>query len=148
MKLMYSKTGTPYIEFDESNMLIFSPTTATKDGYKYVVFSGVTTTSVAMSAGKGKTKTKKTVTITEPLRLIMDLSMKMSKTKTDNKFLTKKYMEGVKKLISPFVVDNVVPFKCMDKLAEAINKGEVEDPEDRMEEDPMGYYTEEELEEE
>lgn len=141
MELRYSETGIPFIELDDKNKLIFSTTTATEKGFKWLIFSGTSTVTQAISAGKGKTKKKKIVKSDEPLRLMMDMSFAISKTKTTNLYLTKKYLNGIKRICEPYVVNGIFLYKNIEKLEKELNTiDDVMDRNDILEEDPIGYY--------
>ena len=149
MELKYSEKGIPFVELDEKNKLVFSTTTSNDKGYKWLMFSGVTTTTGAISAGKGKTKRMKTFSVTEPISMMINMNFdgitKLSKSGNNNQFLTKNYLEGIKKMFQPYVVDGVFLFKNMEKFKKNINSFDKVDSEDYLDEDPMGYYTEEEM---
>jgi hypothetical protein len=146
MKLKYSKTQVPYIELDKSNKIVFSPTTANKDGYKWVMFSGVTTTTETISSGKGKKKTKKKVNVTQPISVLIDMEFSKvpSGVKNTSNYLTKRYLNSIKKMFDPYVVNGVFLYENIGKFANHINKENDVNQEDLLEDDPMGYYEDEE----
>lgn len=142
MELKYSKTGVPYLELDTDNKLIFSKTTANKQGYKWLVFSGLSTTTETLSSGKGKKKTKKKIVITAPVSTAINMDFtKISRTaKNANPYLTKSYMNGLKKLFSPYLKEGVFPYSNLQKFEKDINNLDVVREEDLLNEDPAGYY--------
>jgi hypothetical protein len=88
MELKFSETGIPYIELMPNHNIIFSETTRSSQGYKYLCYSGSTVSEI-VSAGKpskSKAKTKrkikaknKSVKVKEVVNFITD--MKLSKIK-------------------------------------------------------------------
>jgi len=54
MILKYSKTNTPYIELDKGAKLIFSSSTESPKGFKYLVFSNRITKTLCISGAKAK----------------------------------------------------------------------------------------------
>lgn len=145
MKFKYTEKGNPFIEIDDNNSLYFSTTTSNDKGYKWMLFSGMSTTTVALSSGKGKKKVKSSVKIDEPISLM--LNMKFSgaakSAKSSNVYLTKKYLAGLKRLFEPYLTkDGLFPYKNLKKFEECINN-DIHEIEDMMEEDPNGYYEEE-----
>jgi len=146
MELKYSETGIPYIELDSKNIISFSKSTANKQGFKWLVFSGMSTTSVAVSAGKGVKKVKKRVKQNEPLSTMIDMKFSgVSKSaKSTNVYLTKKYLNGLRRLFEPYLIDDIFPYSNIVKLEEYINNDTIENKEDLMEEDPNGYYEDDE----
>lgn len=149
MELKYSVSGVPYLELDSDNKLIFSKTTANKRGYKWLIFSGLTTTTETLSAGKGKKKTKKKIVITAPLSTTINMEFTgLSKTtKNANTFLTKKYMDGLRRMFEPYIEDGVFPYINLPKFEKDINSNDIIVEEDLLDEDPAGYYEEEDDEE-
>lgn len=149
MKMKYSKKGVPFIELDKENKIVFSPTTSTPEGYKWIMFSGVSTTTETISAGKGVKKTKRKIKVTQPVSTLIDMEFtNMGKSaKNANMYLTKRYLSSMKKMFDPYVVDGVFLYENVSKLAEYINKQEVVNKEDLLDEDPMGYYEDDEEEE-
>jgi hypothetical protein len=148
MKMKYSKKGVPFIELDNDNKLVFSPTTSTPEGYKWMMFSGISTTTETLSGGKGAKKTKRKIKVTHPVSTLIDMEFaNMGKSaKNANMYLTKRYLSGVKKMFEPFVVNGVFLYENVSKLSEYINKQEVINKEDLLDDDPMGYYEDDEEE--
>jgi hypothetical protein len=149
MELKYSVKGVPYIEVDEYNKFIFSSTTRGDDGYKWIVFSGASTITTSVSAGKGTKKKRKEITSTNPVSAMIDMEFSniTKYSKLNNPYLTKKYLQGIKDILQPFTKDGVLLDKNMNKLKQSLLKGESVNPEDLMNEDPMGYYEEDDEEE-
>jgi len=57
MQILFTGSGTPYIEVDESTKLIFSKSTADREkGYKFLVVSSKKVSSVCISGAKAKKK--------------------------------------------------------------------------------------------
>lgn len=147
MELKYSVKGTPYIELDEDNKLVFSQTTANSKGYKWLVFSGMSTTSESISAGKGKKKTRKKMEKIAPIYTVLNMSFTgLSKGVRDaNQYLTKTYLEGLKRMFEPYVDgDGIFTYSNLNKLANSINNDHEVNQEDYLEDDPHGYYEDEE----
>lgn len=142
MELKYSKKGIPFIELDNKNKLVFSSTTANKKGYKWVMFSGISTTTETISSGKGAKKKKSKIKMTMPISTLIDMEFNtLSKSaKNANPFLTKKYLDGMKRMFKPYVIDGVFLYENISKFAEYINNDSVITKEDLLEDDPMGYY--------
>ena len=143
MKLKYSVKGLPYIELDKNNKLVFSTTTATDKGFKWLMFSGISTTTESISAGKGKKKTKKKVTRTAPISTMIDMEFSgMSKqSKNANGYLTKSYLDGMRRMFKPYVNEDGIFLRSnLEKFAKNINNDNVYSKEDFLEDDPMGYY--------
>lgn len=150
MELKYSPSGVPYLELDTDNKLIFSKTSAIPKGYKWLVFSGLSTMTETISAGKGKKKTKKKVVISAPMSTSINMEFtKISRTaKNTNPYLTKSYMNGLKKLFAPYLEDGVFPYTNLPKFEKDINNLDVINKEDLLEEDPAGYYEDDDEDEE
>ena len=148
MKMKYSKKGIPFIELDKDNKFVFSPTTSTPEGYKWIMFSGISTTTEILSAGKGAKKTKRKIKVTQPVSTLIDMEFANigKSAKNANMYLTKRYLSGVKKMFEPFVVNGVFLYENVSKLSEYINKQEVVNKEDLLDDDPMGYYEDDEEE--
>lgn len=145
MEFKLSPHGIPYIELDDDNKIIFSSSTATKDGFKWVVFSGVTTTSVSVSSGKGKKKVKSRAVHRENTSMTLDMSLTgiPKSAKLQNIYLTAKYINGIKRLLAPYVKDGIFLFENIPLLAKDINNIDYNVPEDLLEDDPNGYYEDE-----
>jgi hypothetical protein len=138
---------------DDNNKLIFSPSTANKKGYKWLVFSGISMVTEALSSGKGKTKKKINVTHVKPVStaINMDFDMKLlsKSAKNANPYLTKSYLEGMKRIFEPYVDEQgIFSYENLPEFAKYINKVEEVNSEDLLEDDPMGYYEDDEGEDE
>ena len=147
MELKYTTKGTPYLTIDDKNMIVFSSCTATERGYDRVVFSGVTTSEVATSAGKGKSKVKSRKVVEERTSISSDLATfgdlyKIAKGK--GCILTKSSVDGIRKIITPYLVSGIFPFDKVDKLAADVENLDKVTPEDLLDEDPNGYWEDEE----
>ena len=145
MELKYSVKGTPYIELDDDNKLVFSQSTANGKGYKWLIFSGMSTTSAAVSSGKGKKKTRKKVEKKSPISTVMNMKFTgmSSGVKDANPFLTKSYLEGLKRMFEPYVDDNgIFAYSNISKLKDSINSDNDVNKEDYLNDDPNGYYEE------
>lgn len=150
MELKYSPSGVPYLELDTNNKLIFSKTSAGPMGYKWVVFSGQSTMTETISSGKGKKKSKKKVVITAPMSTAISVEFnKVPKTvRNTNPYLTKSYINGLKKLFLPYLEDGIFPYTNLPKFEKDINNLDVINKEDLLEEDPAGYYEDDDEDEE
>lgn len=146
MELKYSVKGIPYLLLDENNKLIFSQTTSNSKGYKWLIFSGTSTTTETVSAGKGVKKTKKKISVTEPISTAINMTFTglTKTTKNANIFLTKKYMDGLRRIFEPYIDGDVFPFSNIEKFEKDINTLSMTKPEDLMDEDPAGYYEDDE----
>lgn len=98
MKLCYTKNNMPYISFENGNKLIFSGTLEReKLGFKYLVFSGLTSSSVTISAAKAKKKSVKEViqkvnfTTGTDFKGIPKIATKAGFSKTIRSFLSKTF---------------------------------------------------------
>jgi len=149
MELKFSTTGIPFVELDANNKIIFSETTSNNEGYKWMVFSGVSTTSIAASSGKGKNKTKTRIDKTEPISIMLKMDFSgIPKSAKNNIYLTKKYINGIRRMFAPYIKNGIFLRKNLTLLTNDINNGDDSiDPEDLLNEDPNGYYEEEEEEE-
>lgn len=153
MKLNFTESGVPYIMLDENNKLIFSSTTANKKGYKWLVFSGISTVTEALSSGKGKTKKKTKVThvlpVSTAINMNFDLKVLSKSAKNANPYLTKNYLEGMRKIFEPYVdEEGIFTYENLPEFAEYINKVDEVNQEDLLEDDPQGYYEDDEGEDE
>jgi hypothetical protein len=144
MTLERTTKGTPFIRLDEKNLIVFSSSTANDIGYKRVVFSGVTTTDVSVSAGKGKSKVKSRKTVEERVSVSSDLTFtdlyKVAKGK--GCILTKSSLDGLKRMLTPYLVSGNFPYNRIDELSNEINSLDKIADEDYLDEDPNGYLDE------
>lgn len=149
MELKYSIKGIPYIEFDSENRIIFSESTSTQAGYKWLAFSGVSTITVALSSGKGKKKVKTSTKQSEKVSFMMKMDFSgIPKSARKNEYLSKKYLDGIKRMFDPYVNDGVFGREHINKLAIDINNEYLDlHPEDTLDEDPNGYYEDDEEDE-
>jgi hypothetical protein len=141
MKLLYSKSNVPYIETENGDKIIFSTTTESEKGFKWVAISGFSTTTLPLSAGgRGK---KKTFTIKEPVTFIVDVGLHQL-TKKAAKEMSTPYttINSLKRIMGPLVTSNgYFPRTNLDKLEKALlTINDIVDDEDYLDEDPMGYY--------
>lgn len=145
MELKYSVKGVPYLALDDDNKLIFSQTTSNSKGYKWLIFSGTGTTTETISAGKGAKKTKRKITVTEPISTAINMNFTglTKTTKNANTFLTKKYMDGLRRIFEPYIDGDIFPYSNIEKFEKDINTLNMVKPEDLMEDDPAGYYEDE-----
>lgn len=146
MELKYSVKGTPYIELDEDNKLVFSQTTANSKGYKWLIFSGMSTTTESISAGKGKKRTRKKSEKIAPISTALNMSFTgLSKgVRGANPYLTKAFLEGLKRMFEPYVDGNgIFAYSNVSKLGDSINKDNEINQEDYLDDDPSGYYEDE-----
>lgn len=143
MKLNYSLKGTPYIEFDDENRLIFSSINKNYNGYKYLVFSGKTTVTVEVSSGRGK-KGKKKANIVDDVSFTSTMLLdKIPRDAKGNKYLSKINIGIIKNMIGKYITkDNIFPDSKIKLLEDDINSIGICD-EDYLDEDPNGYIEDE-----
>ena len=113
MYLKYSKTKTPYIEFDNGAKLIFSSITKDEHGYKYLVFSHTETNDICLSAAK--VKKKRYATISEKINFTT--TMKFTKIPNNaKKVLTSITLNYLKKTFEGLIVNDYFPEKNLKEL--------------------------------
>jgi len=114
MKLKYSKTNKPFIEFDNKAMLMFS--TLTKDidkGYKWLVFSHTETNAICLSAAK--VKNKRYAKVAE--RIGFSTTMKFTKIPNKaKKVLTPITLNYLKRTFGKLTVGDYFPEKNLKEL--------------------------------
>lgn len=128
MKLAFSKggadmKGSPYVEFDDTNRFIFSMTTSTEKGIKYLIYS-----NQSLNGGRQR----------ENLSFITTMRMKgTSESPTlglPNYFKRNPYyqngtVDALKEMIGKYLDENdIFPFSAFPKLAEDIVKWNDENP--------------------
>lgn len=145
MKLEYSVKGLPYISFDDDNKLIFSKSTKHQLGYKYLVFSGKTTTTVEVSAGRGGKGKKKKVSVDNDTSFGTD--MLLSKIPTNckgNKHLSKINVGIIRTMIGKYLINEMYfPENCFPLLEKDLIKCDIDDV-DILNDDPSGYIEDDE----
>lgn len=113
MYLKYSKKQTPFIEFDNGAMLIFSSLTRNEHGYKYLVFSHTETNAICLSGAK--VKKKKYATISEKVSFVTN--MKFTKIPNNaKKVLTPITLNYLKKTFEGLILDEYFPEKNLKEL--------------------------------
>ncbi len=136
MILKFSTKNIPYIEFDEDNRLIFAESTSTKEGYRWFVFSGVSTMSFAASGGKGKGKVKKTMT--EPVSVILKIDLTgVPRDLKGCASLSSSNLNGLRKIIKPYIKNGILLRKNINELKKDINT-DILQPDDYLNDDPNG----------
>ena len=119
MNLKYTKSKTPYIEFDNGANLIFS--SMTKDvnkGYKYLVFSHTETNAICLSAAK--VKKKRYATVVE--KIGFSTTMKFKKIpNAAKKVLTPITLNYLKKTFEKLTINGYFPEKNLKELDEILN---------------------------
>jgi hypothetical protein len=146
MKLYYSIKGTPYIETEAGDKLIFSVSTEDqKLGFKWFTFSGTTTETIPLSAGKGDKKGRKVIKLIDRTSFISDVGLN-SISKKNLKGINTPYasIASLKRLMEPMIIDGYFNRKNLFKLEEILNNEDFITKEDYLEEDPMGYIEDEE----
>lgn len=137
MNLVFSESGTPYIDFGNQNRLIFSNITKHPDkGYKYMVFAGGDVTNVTVSGSRAKKK--KTFKEHVPINFTIDMDFKRDGKKglplKSKHIFSKITSSWLKKQFANYVVDGYFPENSISKLSDDINKldewEEVDDFED------------------
>jgi len=131
MYLKYSKTNTPFIEFDNGAKLIFSTITKDKEkGYKFLVFSHTETSAVCVSSSRAKKK--RYASVVE--NISFPTTMKFKKIPNDaKKVLTPITLSYLKKTFGKLTVDDYFPEKNLDKLDEVLS---FVDKTDEIDDDP------------
>jgi hypothetical protein len=146
MKLYYSKNGTPYIETEAGDKLIFSVSTEDqKLGFKWFTFSGTTTETIPLSAGKGDKKGRKVIKLVDRTSFVSDIGLN-GISKKNLKGINTPYasIASLKRLMEPLIVEGHFNRKNLSKLEDILNKEDFLSKEDFLEEDPMGYIEDEE----
>lgn len=119
MYLKYTKTNTPFIEFDNGAKIIFS--SLTKDiekGYKYLCFSHIETNSICLSAAK--VKKKRYASVVE--RINFSTTMKFTKIpNAAKKVLTPITLNYLKKTFESLTLDGYFPEKNLKELDKILN---------------------------
>ena len=132
---------------DDDNRLIFGEETSTKEGYKFAIFSGTTTTSYTVSAGKKKSGGKKVIKETERVNFIMDMTLSgVPRPLKNHEYLNTSFLGSLRRVIGPYLnEDGLFKKNCVHLLEKDLaGIGEdVWEPEDLMTDDPMGYYEDE-----
>jgi len=138
MKLCYSITGVPYIEFENGNKLIFSTITEDKQkGFKWLVYSGNYTKTICLSGGKKNNKEPKIANTNHAIYFITD--MKLSGIpKEAKKCLPNSTVTSLKRLLNEFIKEGYFHRNNLLKL-EKLLSSDIFVEEDYLDEDPMGY---------
>lgn len=131
MNLKYTKTNTPYIEFDNGAKLIFS--SMTKDankGYKYLVFSHTETNAICLSAAK--VKKKRYATVVEKIGFTTTMKFKKIPNAA-KKVLTPITLNYLRKTFEGLTLDGYFSEKNLDLLSKELN---YVDKTDEIDDDP------------
>jgi len=128
MYLKYTKSKTPFIEFDNGAKLIFSSLTKNQHGYKYLVFSHTETNSICLSGAK--VKKKRYASVVE--KIGFSTTMKFTKIPNDGKkILTPITLNYLKKTFEGLTVGDYFPEKNLQKLDKILsfvdNTDEIDD---------------------
>lgn len=131
MYLKYTKTNTPFIEFDNGAKLIFSSITKNVDkGYKYLIFSHTETNAICLSASK--VKKKRYANVIE--KIGFSTTMKFTKIPNNaKKILTPITLNYLKKTFNDLTIDGYFPEKNLEKLDDILN---YVDDTDEIDDDP------------
>ena len=131
MILKYTKTNTPYIEFDNGAKFIFSATT--KDdikGYKYLCFSHSEVKSICISGAKAKNK--RYASVFEPISFVT--TMQFEKIPNEGKkVLTSITLSWLKKTFEGLISGDYFPEKNLKLLSQKLN---IVDDTDDWDDDP------------
>lgn len=121
MKIRYTQTKIPYIEFDKNNRIAFSSLTATEEGYSHLIVSGMGQARFSKVKGGKKSKTPEQLQSKERISVISD--MKFNGTGVLNKLKKMyiyKYIPSIKEKIGELIENNIFPKKNITKLEKMI----------------------------
>jgi hypothetical protein len=118
VKLLISKSGIPYIEFDQTNSIIFSKLTATDKGYKYLVFKA---DSFEKMKSKGKTVVTQ-VRTNDQFTVSMDMTGIPTLITKTNPHFNKDNMKVLKTVIKKYTVGDVIPFANIPLIEQELNE--------------------------
>jgi hypothetical protein len=110
MILKYSKSGTPYIEFDNAK-LIFGDSTKNEIGYRWFCLSGIQTTKSKKNKNSSKYHYSDIVPVT------------LNGVCKDSKGFFGKGFKKVKDKINKYVDNEVFPYKNLTLLEQELNNG-------------------------
>jgi len=123
-ELKYSESKLPYIELttegtiDHSGdygMLIFSRTTQTSDGYKYICYTHTYTDLVKVKKGSGYDMHKMTVKDS----YIFNMKMKRDAEGirgVPQGTIPRRLVDWIIAMFNPFLIDDVLPFSAIEQL--------------------------------
>ncbi|HRS26614.1 MAG TPA: hypothetical protein P5140_08760 [Methanofastidiosum sp.] len=118
MELKFSDRGRPYIEFDDGDMMIFAEETSTPTHYKYFIYSGVVTTTVALSGNGKKKGDKKIATVSNNMSFIIPCNFKG--IPRDVKKVLADDIETLSDYVTPFLENGMFPKKKINELQKVI----------------------------
>ena len=131
MKLKYSISNKPYIEFDNEAKLIFSSMTKDKNkGYKYLVFSHIETNAICLSGAK--VKRKRYANISEKISFVTNMKFKKIPNNA-RKVLTPITLNYLKKTFEGLTLGDYFPEKNLKELDKILN---FVDDTDEIDDDP------------
>ena len=134
MNLKYSKNGLPYIELPKGAHLIFSTSTESSKGFKFLVFDNKITRTLCISGAKAKKK--KYVNISENCNFTTTMDFDKIPRKAKDFGLSNMTKKMLKKMFSEFLVDGCYfPRENLETLELKLNKMNGTD-EDHMDDDP------------
>ena len=131
MELCYSKRLRPYITMDDGGTFIFSEETSSKTHYKYLMYSGLSmsTLSLGVSGGKGKPKVKK-VLASESLKFFVPFDFK-GMPRESKKVIDSDELERLIDTISPFLERGWFPKNKMDEFSFALREIDAEESDEQ-----------------
>jgi len=127
MNICYSPRGVPYIFFDDGAIFIFSEETSTKTHYKYLVYSGLSdsTLTTTVSAGKGKGKQIKIIA-REPVKFIVPVTLK-GIPREAKKSIDEDDLEIITDSITPLLENGLFPKSKIKELEKVFSDLEAEE---------------------
>ena len=121
MKIRYTQTKIPYIEFDRNNRIAFSSLTATDEGYSHLIVSGMGQARFSKVKGGKKAKTPEQLQSKERISVISDIKFNgtgvLNKLK---KMFIYKYIPTIKEKIGELTENGIFPKKNITKLEKII----------------------------
>ena len=123
MDLVFSKSGTPYIEFGDSRFIFSETTKDPERGYKYLAFVGGITNDVCVSGARAKRK----VYVKEhiPINFTVNMEFKRDGKKgiplKAKKIIDSILLSWLKKKVKEYTVDGYFPESNISKLSADIS---------------------------
>lgn len=129
MELCYSYTGRPYIVLEDSSIFIFSEETSTPTHFKYLIFSGMVTSTLTTTVSGGKGKPKKTkVVAEEAMKFFIPFTFK-GMPRGAKKVIDEDDLDALIDIITPMLENELFPKTRLTDLEAALKGLECdEDP--------------------
>lgn len=130
MKLLYSKTRLPYIELttdagDNYGTLIFSRSTQTDFGYKYMSFTHRHRAPVKIKKGKGYEMVEMEVNDS----FVFNMRMKRDEAGirgVPTGTIPRRLVDWIIATLDPFLVDGIMPFSQIENLKPVIEAADID----------------------